>query len=225
MSKQLKKRDTELREAMIEQQIITKDLLSVSTFAQKNKSKIANLAGILATGFLEADDAVSIAGISFTSYHRITQAAEIILSYLELNDIDYTDTEFEDLIDAANMLRIAEAKPQQKITQAMFEKIDGKFYKDGELTAFEKGASIKDLEILSRHISKRKRSDRATSNNTNVQVNHQTNVNTTPTKIEIIDPEYIMANMYQAQQELIRRTNEEVDLIEQQIENGDFDEI
>lgn len=227
MSKEIKIRDKALREKLIEEKVMTIELLSTTAYVKKNRRKFTDFAGMLSNGTIDYYDAIEVSGITKSTFNRTLQAAEKILQYIEENDLDIDDTEFVELIEIRNLVMRAKVCAQTKINKELQNRIssEGIWVKneDTEEYAYEKRASVSELIKIAQHLDRSK----VVNASNNINVNTQNNVSTSissPVNIKIIDAEYVLKNMYQSQQDVFRRTNEEADLIEQQLENGDFDE-
>lgn len=227
MSKEIKIRDKALRDKLIEDKVMTIELLSTTAYVKKNRRKFADFSAMLSTGTVDWYDAVEVSGITKSTFNRTLQAAEKILQYIEENDIDIDDTEFVELVEIRNLIMRAKVCAQTKINKELQKRIssEGVWVKneDTEEYAYEKRASVSELIKIAQHLDRSK----VVNASNNINVNTQNNVSTTiaaPINIKIIDAEYVLKNMYKSQQELVRMTNEEADLIEAQIESGEFDE-
>lgn len=211
---------------------INKDYIAMINYIDKNRFKVMNVVGLLRSGLYDLEDALTEATLSKTSYHRLRHAATEIAEKLEELDIDYTKTEFHDLIDTVGLIDRAMTNVQKLLKSKVLERLDGKFntYKttrvgedgkeyDHEHIVYDKPASATEIIKIAEFFDKKKRPDQVSmvnieNNNNNKQVNERL-------VVEIIEPSYILENL---NSDVYDQTVAEIENIERQMKNGDFDE-
>lgn len=224
-------REKDLRQELIHVHDIDKDLIAMTNFLQKKRHKLLNMVGLLRTGTYDIEDALTEVQLSKPSYYRMRRAATEIEAKLEELGIDYEDTEFFDLIDTMNTVDRSMASIQKKVKEKILERFDGKFNRttvkkiadDGkeyeqEMVVYDKPASATELIKVAEFFDKKKRPDAI---NTNISIENNNAMKQEKTVFEIIDPEYVLNNLSNSTYD---RTIAEIENIERQIANGDFDE-
>lgn len=223
MKKELIKNKEEIKE-LLKKEGVHKDLINITNYVEKNNQKLLNVVGLVRTNLYDVDDAIADAGLAKSSFYRVKQASAIIEDILEANDIDYTTTEYEKLIEFGRLLDRSMTNIQKLIKQKIMERFEGSFKVEGEgegrLIAYNKPASVSELIKAAEFYDSKKRQDK----NTSINIQNNTAVKTEPVIFNIVDPSYVLENLSTDNNNIYDDTMKAVDQIEEQLKNGAFDD-